>query len=385
MTRRSVSGVRRSRGLVVALAARVLRQPVGQLRAGRPGAGRHRPGLRGHGGRARAWPAARWPTTRSAASTTRWLSTGLAGVIGVLLCFALGAAVSCSRSAGRRRRSAAARVRRSRRGPDHGRRARASATCFFVHAESGVHRLAPECKLVATVLFVFAVVATPREAFWAFALRRGRSSSSSRSSPGCRWAGWPAGWSIEVPFLAFAVFLPFVGTGPYVEVGFLTLSEPGLWGAWNIVVKGTLGVAASSLLTATTTVPELLRALERLRVPRAGGRHRQLHGPVRRGAVRRPAPDADRPARPAVTTRGGSGRCGHRPDRRGVVRPVLRARRAGLRGDAGPRLRVRAGAADGRRAARRATVRGCGRIGRARPRRGLVCAAPRWPADEPRR
>ena len=51
-------------------------------------------------------------------------------------------------------------------------------------------------------------------------------------------------------------------------MGFLTLSEPGLWGAWNIVVKGTLGVAATSLLTATTTVPELLRALERLRVPR---------------------------------------------------------------------------------------------------------------------
>ena len=32
---------------------------------------------------------------------------------------------------------------------------------FLVHAESGVHRLAPECKFVATMLFVFAVVATP--------------------------------------------------------------------------------------------------------------------------------------------------------------------------------------------------------------------------------
>jgi cobalt/nickel transport system permease protein len=73
---------------------------------------------------------------------------------------------------------------------------------------------------------------------------------------------------IELPFLAFAVFLPFVGRGPYIEVGFLTLSEPGLWGAWNIVVKGTLGVAASALLTATTTVPELLKALDRLRFPK---------------------------------------------------------------------------------------------------------------------
>ena len=53
-----------------------------------------------------------------------------------------------------------------------------------------------------------------------------------------------------------------------MEIGFLTLSQAGLWGAWNIVVKGTIGVAASCLLTATTPVPELLRALERLRVPR---------------------------------------------------------------------------------------------------------------------
>ena len=139
---------------------------------------------------------------------------------------------------------------------------------FFVHADSGVHRLAPECKLVATVLFVFAVVATPREAVWAFAL------DAAILLVIAIIAHVPLGklarrMAIEVPFLAFAIFLPLVGHGPYVEVGVLTLSEPGLWGAWNIVVKGTLGVAATSLLTATTTVPELLRAMERLRVPRA--------------------------------------------------------------------------------------------------------------------
>jgi len=138
---------------------------------------------------------------------------------------------------------------------------------FFVHAESGVHRLAPECKLVATVLFVFAVVATPREEIWAFAL-------DALIIVGIAIAAHvPLGrlarrLVIELPFLAFAVFLPFVARGPYIEVGFLTLSEPGLWGAWNIVVKGTLGVAASALLTATTTVPELLKALDRLRIPK---------------------------------------------------------------------------------------------------------------------
>ena len=127
--------------------------------------------------------------------------------------------------------------------------------------------MAPECKLVAAVLFVFAVVATPREAVWAFGL------DAVIIVVVAMLARVPLGrlvrrLVIEVPFLAFAVFLPLVGRGPYVQVGFVMLSEPGLWGAWNIVVKGTLGVAATSLLTATTTVPELLAALERLRVPR---------------------------------------------------------------------------------------------------------------------
>lgn len=64
---------------------------------------------------------------------------------------------------------------------------------FFVHADSGVHRLAPECKLVATVLFVFAVVATR-------ARPSGRSPWMPRSwsaSPwpgGCPWESWPGAW-----------------------------------------------------------------------------------------------------------------------------------------------------------------------------------------------
>ena len=139
---------------------------------------------------------------------------------------------------------------------------------LFVHTDSGVHRLAPECKVVATLLFVLAVVATPREAFWAFALDAAILVAVALVArvPLGRWL---RRCLVEVPFLLFAVFLPFVGAAPYLEVGPLVLSEPGLWGAWNIAVKGTLGVAASALLTATTTVPDLLRALERLRVPTA--------------------------------------------------------------------------------------------------------------------
>ena len=74
---------------------------------------------------------------------------------------------------------------------------------------------------------------------------------------------------IELPFLLFAVLLPVVGQGERVEVLGVPLAREGLWAAWNILVKGTLGVTASLLVAATTPVPELLRGLERLRLPRA--------------------------------------------------------------------------------------------------------------------
>jgi cobalt/nickel transport system permease protein len=54
-----------------------------------------------------------------------------------------------------------------------------------------------------------------------------------------------------------------------VEVLGVSLATEGLWAAWNIVAKGTIGVATSVILAATTPVPELLRGLERLRLPSA--------------------------------------------------------------------------------------------------------------------
>jgi cobalt/nickel transport system permease protein len=42
------------------------------------------------------------------------------------------------------------------------------AHALYVHEHSLVHNLAPEAKLVAAFLFVFAAAITPREAVWAF-------------------------------------------------------------------------------------------------------------------------------------------------------------------------------------------------------------------------
>ena len=158
------------------------------------------------------------------------------------------------------------------------------------------------------MLFVFAVVVTPREAFWAFAALRGPRRRSSRRWPGSPRRSLARRLRFEVPFLAFALFLPLVGQGERVDVLGVSLSVAGLWGAWNIVVKGTLGVAATVLLAATTSMPELLVGLERLRVPRVfvaitGSMIR--YGDVIIGEMRRMN---DRACSRAATTRVGCGR-----------------------------------------------------------------------------
>jgi cobalt/nickel transport system permease protein len=72
---------------------------------------------------------------------------------------------------------------------------------------------------------------------------------------------------VELPFVVFALLLPVVATGPRVDVLGLSLSEPGVWAALNVLAKGTLGVVASILLAATTEPRALLVGLQRLRVP----------------------------------------------------------------------------------------------------------------------
>ena len=73
---------------------------------------------------------------------------------------------------------------------------------------------------------------------------------------------------VEVPFVLFAVLMPFLSTGPRTDFLGLTVSEPGLMAAWALLAKGTLGVLASLTLAATTEPHALLAGLERLRLPR---------------------------------------------------------------------------------------------------------------------
>lgn len=137
---------------------------------------------------------------------------------------------------------------------------------LYLPGTSPVHRLPSEVKIVAAFLGVTCVVATPREAFGVFGgylLLLFAVWAVARIPP-----GWILRRSlIEAPFVVLAVLLPFGGGEPRVQWLGLALSEPGLLAAWNILIKGTLGVLTSLTLASTTPLRDLLLGLQRLRAP----------------------------------------------------------------------------------------------------------------------
>ncbi len=140
------------------------------------------------------------------------------------------------------------------------------AHTLFVHEHSAIHHMAPETKIAAAVLFILSVAITPREAIWAFALYIVIVAGLLGASR-VKFRFLAARLTTIIPFVLFALVLPFIGTGDRREVAGLALSIDGLWSMWNILAKATVGASVSILLAATTEVPDILKGLTRLRVP----------------------------------------------------------------------------------------------------------------------
>jgi cobalt/nickel transport system permease protein len=132
---------------------------------------------------------------------------------------------------------------------------------------SPIHRLPAAPKLAGLVAFVVVVALTPRRSVGLLAI------DAAVLVGVVALARLPvllvaARLAAIGPFVAFAVLLPLIGTGEQTTVVGMEVSVDGLWAAWGIVAKAVLGATASIVVTATTPLPDLLRGLERLRVPR---------------------------------------------------------------------------------------------------------------------
>ena len=129
-----------------------------------------------------------------------------------------------------------------------------------------MHRAPAHLKIAALVGFMLLVVATPQDWWLAYAgyllvLVAVVAASHVPATYILRRM------VVEVPFVVFALLMPFIAAGPHVDVLGVDVSRPGLVAAGALLAKGTLGVLASLTLAATTEPRHLLAGLERLRVP----------------------------------------------------------------------------------------------------------------------
>lgn len=140
------------------------------------------------------------------------------------------------------------------------------AHALYIHEHSRVHELAPEVKVGGVLLFVISVAITPREALWAFAFYLVVALGV------VFFARVPIRFLVLrlvgiVPFILFAFFIPFVSSGDRIDVLWFSVSRDGLWAAFGIVAKATIGAIATITLVATTEVPGILRGMSKLKVP----------------------------------------------------------------------------------------------------------------------
>lgn len=137
---------------------------------------------------------------------------------------------------------------------------------LFYATDSPLHRTAPQLKIITLLGFMIMVVATPGHlypvfgGYLAFLLIMVAISRV------------PAGYllprmAVEIPFVVFALLLPFVALGPRVEVLGVSVSASGLVAAGGLLIKTTLGVIGGLLLGATTEPQQMVRGLQRLRLP----------------------------------------------------------------------------------------------------------------------
>lgn len=140
----------------------------------------------------------------------------------------------------------------------------------YYHRASLIHGRDPRVKVAGALLYIFAVGLTPAGAWWAYAAFLAliiATAWMARLSPALAIRRS----FLALPFALAALALPFTVPGPpSFEVPVLgwKASQPGLVRFASVLLRSWLAVQAAVLLTATTRFPDLLWALETLRLPR---------------------------------------------------------------------------------------------------------------------
>ena len=142
----------------------------------------------------------------------------------------------------------------------------------YSDGNSLLHRLDPRTKFIVTILFILAVVLTPPDSWLAFGL------FFAIIAVLLLFSRLPALHVLKrslviMPFVVLiAIFIPFFKQGEVagsynVWLWQVNVTYSGLQVLVNIIIKSLLSILSLILLTSTTRVPDLLKGLERLRMP----------------------------------------------------------------------------------------------------------------------
>ncbi len=137
---------------------------------------------------------------------------------------------------------------------------------LYIHEHTPIHSLPGHLKVVAALSFIFVVVATSAKqplAFLGYFLVLILLATIAK----LKLRILAKRMLIEIPFVFFAVLIPFATPGEKFEFLGMSLSPEGLWVAFGILAKSTLGVMVSIILSATTQSRELLASFQKLKVP----------------------------------------------------------------------------------------------------------------------
>jgi cobalt/nickel transport system permease protein len=145
-----------------------------------------------------------------------------------------------------------------------------------IHHQSGVagnpaspiHQLDPRAKIVGLAGITIVGVSTPPR-LWPVlagcALALVAIAAAGRVGPGVLWSRG----RVVLPLVVFVgAFVPFVRGGARVDLGPVAVSREGLTTFAAVSSKALIGTASAVLLGATTSFPDVLHGLERMRAPR---------------------------------------------------------------------------------------------------------------------
>jgi cobalt/nickel transport system permease protein len=143
----------------------------------------------------------------------------------------------------------------------------------YSNLDSFIHRLDPRTKFIVTLVFILAVISTQPIRWQVFALYLFFMAALLLLSK------LPIFYVLKrslvvMPFvLMIAIFIPFIKGGEVVgsyNIGLwqVSVTYTGLQVLWNVLIKAWLSILSLIWLTSTTKLPNLLKGLEQLGMPR---------------------------------------------------------------------------------------------------------------------